>query len=159
MSADEANRFGHELEPLEKRLARLVETIAAIRSAAPEVPIWVGGRHDLVRQAAARYADGWNAWGAPLAELRSEVEEVRALAGSKPFTISWGGTLLLAPDEAALAKQIAERGGSQGTIAGTPSVIKGHLQDLGQVVDELVVSIVPNRPPSWELFARSVLSG
>jgi alkanesulfonate monooxygenase SsuD/methylene tetrahydromethanopterin reductase-like flavin-dependent oxidoreductase (luciferase family) len=156
-SAEEARRFGQTLPPLEARLALLAETIAAIRSTAPKVPVWVGGRHWQVRAMAARLADGWNAWGADVAELAEEAAEVRELVGERPFTVSWGGTILLAPDEDSLSKRVAERGGSEGVVAGTPPVIKRHLDQIGALADEVVVSVVPNRPHNWDLFATTIL--
>ena len=157
MSAEEGNRFGQTLPTLDERLSLLRATIAAVRSVAPTLPVWVGGRHRRLRELAAQLADGWNAWGAPVEELAAEAEEVRAMAGSRPFVVSWGGTLLLARDEASLEKQIRERGGSRGTIAGTPSKIRSHLERVGSVTDEVIVSVVPNRPPNWELFSQAVL--
>lgn len=157
MSAEEARRFGQRLPSLKARLALLSETIAAVRSTAPKVPVWVGGRHRRLRALAARLADGWNAWGADVAELAEEAAEVRKLVGERAFTVSWGGTILLAPDEDSLSKRVAERGGSEGVIAGTPAEIKRHLEEIGTVADEIVVSVVPNRPPNWELLSRAVL--
>ncbi|MGH8923184.1 MAG: LLM class flavin-dependent oxidoreductase [Acidimicrobiia bacterium] len=158
LSADEAHRFGETFPPLKERLAQLAETISAVRALAPAMPVWVGGRHRLVRELAARLADGWNAWGADVAELSAEASEVREMVGERAFTVSWGGTLLIAGDEAALSKQVAERGGAEGAVAGTPPVIKRHLKEISELVDEIVVSVVPNRPPNWELMAQSVLS-
>lgn len=157
MSAEEADRFGQTLPSLEDRVSLLGETISAVRSVAPTLPVWVGGRHHQLRELAARQADGWNAWGADVADLADEAAEVRANVGERPFTISWGGTLVLAADEATLATRIAERGGSEGVVAGTPAVIKRHLEELSEVVDQIIVSVVPNRPPNWELFSQAVL--
>lgn len=157
MSAEEARRFGQSLPSLKVRLRLLAETIAAVRSTAPKVPIWVGGRHRQLRALAARLGDGWNAWGADVAELAEEAAEVRELAGERAFTVSWGGTILLAPDEDSLSNRVAERGGSEGVVAGTPAVIKRHLEQVGALADEIVVSVVPNRPRNWELFAEAVL--
>lgn len=159
MSADEGERFGQELPPLEERLQLLIKTIEAIRVVAPAVPVWVGGRHRQVREVAARLADGWNAWGAAVDEFEIEASEVREAVGGRPFTISWGGTLLLAPDEVSLRRQVTERGGTEGAIAGTPSAIRLRLEEISTVADELVISVVPNRSPSWELLSRSVLAG
>jgi alkanesulfonate monooxygenase SsuD/methylene tetrahydromethanopterin reductase-like flavin-dependent oxidoreductase (luciferase family) len=106
---------------------------------------------------AARLADGWNAWGADVDELADEAAEVRELAGDRAFTISWGGTILLAEDDESLSKRVAERGGTEGVVAGTPAVIKRHLDEVADLADEIVVSVVPNRLANWELFAKAVL--
>lgn len=157
MSADEAHRFGQELPSLDDRLSLLEETISAVKSVTPTLPVWVGGRHPLLRELAVGQADGWNAWGADISDLSEEAAEVRANAGERPFVISWGGTLVVAPDEATLATRLAERGGSEGAVAGTPPTIKGHLEELSQVVDQIIVSVVPNRPSNWQLFSQAVL--
>ena len=106
---------------------------------------------------AARLADGWNAWGADVDELADEAAEVRELVGDRSFTISWGGTILLAEDDEALSKRVAERGGTEGVVAGTPGVIRRHLDQVAALADEIVVSVVPNRLANWELFAEAVL--
>ncbi len=152
-TVDEAERFGQEQLPLADRVRVLRETITAIRAVAPNVPIWVGGRHPRVIEVAAELADGWNGWMVPIDEIDADTS---AFAGKPGLTTSWGGTLLLAPDQQSLEQMVEKRGGSEGAIAGTPSEIASHLAAIGEHVDELVVSVVPNRLDNWKLLAESI---
>jgi hypothetical protein len=131
LTRDEGRRFGMPTQGLDARLGLLEETIGLIRKSAPEAKVWVGGRHHKVRTVAAKLADGWNAWDASLEEFREEAEEVRAWA-DRPLTVSWGGTVRLEDK-------------------------RPPLSELASIADELVVSLVPNRRPSWE-FVPSLLS-
>ncbi|MGQ0849167.1 MAG: LLM class flavin-dependent oxidoreductase [Actinomycetota bacterium] len=156
LSEDELVRNGMALVKLDRRLGLLEETIGEVRRHVPDLPIWVGGRHPGVRQVAAAHADGWNAWHASASELADEADEVRAGAG-RPMTISWGGAVLLAADQADLDQAILERGGKDGIIAGTPAQALDTLGGLAAIADEIVLSLVPNRPASWELLASKIL--
>jgi alkanesulfonate monooxygenase SsuD/methylene tetrahydromethanopterin reductase-like flavin-dependent oxidoreductase (luciferase family) len=154
MSDDEVLRLG--LERFD-RMAALETTLGLIKDSAPEVPVWLGGRSKAVRALAAARADGWNAWGAEADSLRREADEVREAAG-RPITVSWGGGILLAADQAALDGAVSRRGGSEGVTAGLPGAIIEHLSGLiAAGADELIVSILPNRLDTWELFAADVL--
>ena len=160
LSDDEAMRYGMDRPALAERLVLLQETIEQIRVAAPSLPIWVGGRHPKVRRVAA-LADGWNAWGATVKELEQEAAELRSEAGTG-ITVTWGGGVLLAPDQDTLDSLVTARGGIEsitagGITAGTPGSIIEHLASLAAVAGELVVSILPNVPDNWRLLSREVL--
>jgi alkanesulfonate monooxygenase SsuD/methylene tetrahydromethanopterin reductase-like flavin-dependent oxidoreductase (luciferase family) len=162
MSEDEAVRYGMKRPALTERIGLLEETIALTRLTAPTLPIWVGGRHPRVRAVAATRADGWNAWGASPDELLQESEELRAEAG-RDIKITWGGGVMLAPDQDTLDAAISARGGLEavakaGLTAGTPARIVEHLAALAATADELVVSVLPNNRENWLLFSRDVLS-
>jgi alkanesulfonate monooxygenase SsuD/methylene tetrahydromethanopterin reductase-like flavin-dependent oxidoreductase (luciferase family) len=161
LSEDEAVRFGMNRPALNERIGLLEETIALTRLAAPTLPVWVGGRHPRVRRVAATRADGWNAWGASPDELLEESEGLRAEAG-RDIKITWGGGVMLAPDQSSLDAAVAARGGSEavvqaGLTAGTPARIVEHLASLAVIADELVVSVLPNNRENWLLFSREVL--
>ena len=161
MSEDEAVRYGMNRPGLSERIALLEETIDLTRVMAPTLPIWVGGRHPKVRAVAAARADGWNAWGATPVELSQESDSVRAGA-DREIKITWGGGVMLAPDQDALDAAVAARGGVEavsraGLTAGTPARIIDHLAALAATADELVVSVLPNNRENWLLFSRGVL--
>jgi alkanesulfonate monooxygenase SsuD/methylene tetrahydromethanopterin reductase-like flavin-dependent oxidoreductase (luciferase family) len=161
MSDDEAVRFGMSRPGLTERIGLLEKTIELTRVAAPTLPIWVGGRHPKVRSVAASHADGWNAWGATVEELITEAEALRDEA-RRPVAISWGGGVLLAPDQSSLDALVAARGGLEalgagGTTPGTPAQVVDHLASLATVADELVVSVLPNVPENWLLLSNEVL--
>lgn len=87
----EAERVGLPTPPLRERLRRLRQTIAAIRSRAPDVEIWVGGWRPELRELAAERADGWNAWGGTVQGFEAAASHVRRINPS--LHISWGGLL------------------------------------------------------------------
>lgn len=161
MSEEEAIRFGMSRPGLTERIGLLEETIELTKLAAPDLPIWVGGRHPRVRHVAAAMADGWNAWGAAVGDFTQEAQEVRG-AARRAITVSWGGGVVLAPDQSSLDAEVASRGGAEaiarsGLAAGTPAQIVDHLASLAMIADELVMSVLPNLPDNWLLFAREVL--
>ena len=161
MSDDEAIRYGMDRPGFSERIAILERTIELTRLAAPSLPIWVGGRHPRVRQVAAAGADGWNAWGASPEELTREADQLRGEAG-RAIAVTWGGGVVLAPDQATLDAAVAARGGLEaveagGLTAGTPARIVDHLASLAAVADELVVSVLPNNPDNWQLLSKEVL--
>jgi alkanesulfonate monooxygenase SsuD/methylene tetrahydromethanopterin reductase-like flavin-dependent oxidoreductase (luciferase family) len=162
-SLDEARRYGMPPASLEERLAGLEETIALIRLLAPEIPVWVGGLHRRVREVAARKADGWNAWQVSGDELAARVSEARESAPG-PLVVTWGGGVILAKNQASLEEAVARRGGSNavmgdGLIAGTPGQVAHELRARAELVDELVVSVLPNEARNWRLFATAVMPG
>ncbi len=160
-SAEEGRRFGLPRQRLSERLHTLELTVELIRLKAPQVRIWVGGLHPSLRQAAVRLADGWNAWGVDPSDLAGMVHGVRE-AATRPAVVSWGGGVILAPDQKTLDEAIARRGGrtavtGDGLIAGTPGEVIAELAVRAELVDELVVSVLPNVAENWRLFASAVL--
>ena len=156
LSGDEAVRYGMEQPGFSERIAVLEMTISLIRQNTPDLQVWVGGRHPRIRDVAARLADGWNAWGATPAEFALEAAGVLAQS-RRDLTISWGGGILLAGSSEALAQEVAKRGSIDGVIAGTPEKVTARLAEIAAVADRMVVSVLPNRPANWDLFATEVL--
>jgi alkanesulfonate monooxygenase SsuD/methylene tetrahydromethanopterin reductase-like flavin-dependent oxidoreductase (luciferase family) len=161
MSEAEAIRYGMDRPDLATRIAILEETIEELRASAPALPVWVGGRHRRIRHVAATRADGWNAWGASVDDFAMEAQEVREGAG-RSITVSWGGGVVLVPDQESLDSEIAARGGTEalarsGMIAGTAPRLVESLGVLGALADELVVSVLPNTPENWTRFSQEVL--
>jgi alkanesulfonate monooxygenase SsuD/methylene tetrahydromethanopterin reductase-like flavin-dependent oxidoreductase (luciferase family) len=106
---------------------------------------------------AAQIADGWNAWGGSPDRLARESAEIREQAG-RPFEVSWGGQVLLAPDETTLAERLATRDDADRLVAGTPESVVEQLQAFTAAgADELVLSLLdsPNWD-SWDLFVKEV---
>ena len=63
---------------------------------------------------------------------------------------------------ASLEEQLSRRGGAQavadrGLLVGTPDEVTAQLQTRAELVDELVVSVLPNTPNTWALFSQEVL--
>jgi alkanesulfonate monooxygenase SsuD/methylene tetrahydromethanopterin reductase-like flavin-dependent oxidoreductase (luciferase family) len=156
-SAEEGARFGMAPPGLDERLRLLTETIALVRERAPRALVWVGGTHPRVRQAAA-LADGWNGWGLGPEQLSIFREQ---LAADVPrLKVTWGGGVMLAASQNELRLLLERRRSTAGTnqpIAGTAAQVADELSRRAEVVDEVVVSVLPNRPATWELFAAEVL--
>jgi alkanesulfonate monooxygenase SsuD/methylene tetrahydromethanopterin reductase-like flavin-dependent oxidoreductase (luciferase family) len=156
LSEDEARRFGLSSLDLPARLEVLTRTIDLVRGQSPDLEVWIGGRHRRLRELTARVADGWNAWGATIDELAAEGSEIWGNA-ERAVAISWGGVVLIAADEKSLAAAIQKRGGAEGVIAGTPAVVVTHLLEIAAIADQLVLTMLPHHPDTWELFASEVI--
>jgi alkanesulfonate monooxygenase SsuD/methylene tetrahydromethanopterin reductase-like flavin-dependent oxidoreductase (luciferase family) len=62
-------------------------------------PVWIGGRSPSVVEMAARLADGWNAWGAPLEEFADKTRTLHETAGSRSVEATWAGVALVGEDD------------------------------------------------------------
>jgi alkanesulfonate monooxygenase SsuD/methylene tetrahydromethanopterin reductase-like flavin-dependent oxidoreductase (luciferase family) len=156
LSADEAHRFGFPTLDLSARLDLLARTIDLVRAQSPELEIWIGGRHHRLREVTAQRADGWNAWDASIADLAAEGSEIWSNA-DRPVVISWGGVVLIAADDKSLEAAVQKRGGTEGVIAGTPEVVVTRLREIAAIADQLVLTVLPHHPDTWELFATDVI--
>jgi len=163
MSKPEFEAYGIHFGSARERVDSVRDTIDALN--APELRLpgiavpktWIGGRSSAVRALAAEIADGWNAWGGSADQLAVESAEIRTQAG-RPFEVSWGGQVLLAPDETHLAEQLAQRDDVDRLVAGTPERVAEQLQGLEAAgADELVLSLLSSPDwDSWELFSEEV---
>ncbi|NOY55004.1 MAG: LLM class flavin-dependent oxidoreductase [Actinobacteria bacterium] len=154
LSRPEFDAYGITFGSVEERLSMVSETIEAIRRrelpVSDRVPIWVGGTSRAVQDLAARSADGWNVWAAE-ADWLARRRHDAPVAG----TISWGGQVLLARDDADLADAVARRGSTRGVMTGTVASLPGKLRRLADAgIDEFVLSLLGN---TWDLFAAEVL--
>lgn len=84
---EEHEAFALPFPPHRERVARLVETIAAVREMAPGVPVLVGGASATLMDVAARHADLWNAPGDRLDELPQLAAEFRGRAARAGRTV------------------------------------------------------------------------
>lgn len=155
-SAREDRLLGHEPPDAAERIAILRDTIAALRAAVPETPLWVGGLGAHTKAVARELADGWNAWAATVSEMRD------APAG---ITVTWGGQVVLgetrAEADARLAswqpgRDPAER---DRALTGTPDDVAAGIRALAEVgVQECFVAFVGGAAAEQRaLFARTVL--
>lgn len=157
LSDEENLRFGHSRLGLDARLEIVAATMSKIRAAGGSFPVWLGGTHHRLLDLAVAEADGWNGWGLGLEQMEKIVGTLRA--GRSDLTVTWGGAVLLGRHRQDLEDLIQQRGGVEGVIAGTPDQIRRAIGERIQAgADELIVSILPNRPERWELFAAEVLA-
>jgi alkanesulfonate monooxygenase SsuD/methylene tetrahydromethanopterin reductase-like flavin-dependent oxidoreductase (luciferase family) len=163
MSKPEFEAYGLPFGSATERIDTVRKTIAALHAPELQLPgfscpkTWVGGRSSAVRAMAAEVADGWNAWGGNAERLAVESAEIRELAG-RPFEVSWGGQVLLAPDVQNLADRLAQRDNADRLVAGTPEMVAEHLlQYAAAGADELVLSLLPSPGwDPWDLFVEEV---
>lgn len=156
LSAEETRRYGQPSRPLDERVQAVADTIDAVRSQSPETAVWIGGRHRKMLDVAVRQADGWNGWGMDPAEFAQTADELRSRRPD--LTLTWGGGVVVGRDRRDLERLLARRGGDRGVTAGTPHEVAAHLRQWVEAgADELVVSVLPNRPERWELLSREVL--
>ncbi len=163
MSKPEFEAYGLPFRSADERIGSVRETIEALHAPQLQLPgiaipkTWVGGRSMAVRAVAADVADGWNAWGGTAEQLARDAAEIRAQAG-RPFEVSWGGQVLLAPNEEQLGEWLATRDDADRLVAGTVEGVGDQLRafvDAG--ADELVLSLL-SAPgwDSWGLFVDEV---
>jgi alkanesulfonate monooxygenase SsuD/methylene tetrahydromethanopterin reductase-like flavin-dependent oxidoreductase (luciferase family) len=102
-SREENETFGLGFGSIEDRVDALRATVLELRDRG--YPVWVGGTDSRVRALAAEAADGWNRWGAPVDRFAEQAAAVLGASAREPFTLSWGGLVVLGDtDDDAAAK-------------------------------------------------------
>jgi len=102
LSKRELTSFGYRYETLDERMMRLRETVQILRGlwvsndfsfagkcfrltharlepkpAQPNLPIWIGGKHDKLMDLVAELADGWNYWNISREQLVTKTSYLR----------------------------------------------------------------------------------
>jgi alkanesulfonate monooxygenase SsuD/methylene tetrahydromethanopterin reductase-like flavin-dependent oxidoreductase (luciferase family) len=145
-SREENETFGLEFGSVAERVTALRAAVDATRDHG--YPVWVGGSDPAVREVAAAHADGWNRWGGGVERLRAQAANLRSACARTPFTVSWGGLVALADDDAAAAGKAERLGAGPGTIVGGPDTVAAALRayvDAG--ADWLVLGPVDSADP------------
>ncbi|MFN8035862.1 MAG: LLM class flavin-dependent oxidoreductase [Acidimicrobiia bacterium] len=125
-SREENESFGIPFGTMADRVAELAAAVDAARGRG--FPVWVGGTARAVRDVAAERADGWNRWGGTAARFASHARELADRVGARPFTLSWGG-LVVVRDEATPARDAAERlGAGAHALVGSPQEVARALR-------------------------------
>jgi alkanesulfonate monooxygenase SsuD/methylene tetrahydromethanopterin reductase-like flavin-dependent oxidoreductase (luciferase family) len=125
-SREENESFGLGFGTVADRVAALRDAVDATRDRG--YPVWVGGTDPPVREVAAAHADGWNCWGGDVDHFRARAESLRSAAARAPFTISWGGLVAVADDDAAAAAKAERLGAGPHVIVGGPDVVAAALR-------------------------------
>ncbi len=163
LSRPEFEAYGLPFGSASERIDAVRHTVRALHAPQLQLPgfaapkTWIGGRSAAVRAVAAEVADGWNAWGGSPDRLASDVSEIREQA-DRPFEVSWGGQVLLAPDRPGLERLLVERDDVDRLLAGTPGEVAEQLRAFAAAgADELVLSLLSSPGwDSWELFVEEV---
>ncbi len=125
-SREENESFGLDFGTVAERVAALRDAIDATRDRG--YPVWVGGTDPAVREVAAAHSDGWNRWGSGVERFRKQAANLSAAAARSPFTVSWGGLVVLADDDAAAIAKAERLGVGDHVIVGGPDLVAGDLR-------------------------------
>jgi alkanesulfonate monooxygenase SsuD/methylene tetrahydromethanopterin reductase-like flavin-dependent oxidoreductase (luciferase family) len=165
---DEHRAFGLPFPPLAERVARLEETVDAVRRLAPDAGILLGGAGRRVRELAARKADWWNAPADRLDELpalASAFSAARAETGREVGIASRVG-LLLDDSVAAAEERLARRSpwarvglGSLGLVGDVEEIVRRIELHRSLGVTRMIVGLSPKDAERGvlETFAARVL--
>jgi alkanesulfonate monooxygenase SsuD/methylene tetrahydromethanopterin reductase-like flavin-dependent oxidoreductase (luciferase family) len=145
-SREENESFGLDYGTVADRVEAVHATVDATRDRG--YPVWVGGGNPVVRELAAAHADGWNRWGGGVARFREQAGNLRAAAAREPFTISWGGLVVLGGDEREAAAKAARLAPPSGVIVGGPERVADALRAYAEAGAQwLVIGPVDSSDP------------
>jgi alkanesulfonate monooxygenase SsuD/methylene tetrahydromethanopterin reductase-like flavin-dependent oxidoreductase (luciferase family) len=136
-SEAENESFGLPFGTMADRVNALRDAVVTTRDHG--YPVWVGGDAGAVRALAGFHADGWNFWGAGVARFRAHAADVRALADRTPFTISWGGLVVLAADDDAAEEKARRLGAARHVIVGGPDRVAAALAEYVDAGAEWII--------------------
>jgi alkanesulfonate monooxygenase SsuD/methylene tetrahydromethanopterin reductase-like flavin-dependent oxidoreductase (luciferase family) len=125
-SREENETFGLSFGSVADRVAALRDAVDATRDRG--YPVWIGGSDPAVREVAAAHADGWNRWGSGVERFRKQAATLQTAAARSPFTVSWGGLVVLADDDDVAAAKAARLGAGEHVLVGGPDLIAGALR-------------------------------
>ena len=148
--------FQEEAVTLDDRFASVTDlpTSPALRVAPP---VWLGGRSAELLELAGRLAGGWNGWGANLDAFAEDAARVRAIAGERPFQISWAGQVILGEDDADARARLGSRDPAQ-YITGGPETVRTQLERaVSAGAGHLIVALpAAGSPGAYEALAEVV---
>jgi alkanesulfonate monooxygenase SsuD/methylene tetrahydromethanopterin reductase-like flavin-dependent oxidoreductase (luciferase family) len=137
-SREEMETFGLPFGTADERVEALRGAVDVCRDRG--FAVWVGGNHPAVRATAAAHADGWNHWGGGADELRVEARSLRAAATRTPFTVSWGGLLVIASSNGRARTKAARLGAGPGVITGGPELVAEQLRAYADAGADWVIA-------------------
>jgi alkanesulfonate monooxygenase SsuD/methylene tetrahydromethanopterin reductase-like flavin-dependent oxidoreductase (luciferase family) len=144
-SREENETFGLAAGTLGTRVATLAQAVEATIDRG--YPVWVGGTSTSVGAVAAR-ADGWNRWGPTLERFEEEVQAVREMHTRAPFTVSWGGLVVLGGSEREARAKAQRLGNPPEAVVGDPERVADVLRAYGAAgADWVIVGPVDSADP------------
>ncbi|HEY7106516.1 MAG TPA: LLM class flavin-dependent oxidoreductase [Acidimicrobiia bacterium] len=161
-SGDEQSRaeneaFGLGFGSVEDRVANLRDAVATTRDRG--YPVWVGGRDPAVREVAAAHADGWNVWGATdVDRFATRAANLRAAAARDPFTVSWGGLVVLGADERDARAKADRLSPGADVLIGGPERVADAFRDYADGGADWVIAgpIDSSDPDNAHILAEAV---
>ena len=156
-SQEENETFGLEFGTAADRVAALRDSIDATRDRG--YPVWVGGTDPAVREVAAAHADGWNKWGPGVERFREQGANLAVAAARSPFTVSWGGLVVLGDDDDAAAAKAERLGAGEQVIVGGPDVVAAALRTYADAGAEwlMIGPIDSSDPDNARILGREIL--
>ena len=148
--------FQEDAVTLDERFASVSDLPTS--PALPVAPsVWLGGRSAELLELAGRLAGGWNGWGANLDTFIEDAGRVRAIAGERPFEISWAGQVILGDDDADAAARLGTRDPTQ-YVTGGPQTVRAQLERAVTAgAGHLIVALpAASRPGAYEALAEAV---
>ena len=107
------------------------------------------GRVPRSASVAAEDADGWNSWGTGVERFASRRRTSPPPRARAPFTLSWGGLVVLADDDAAAAAKAQRLGAGDHVIVGGPGTVARGVGGLRRrrrrMVDDRPARLVGSR--------------
>jgi alkanesulfonate monooxygenase SsuD/methylene tetrahydromethanopterin reductase-like flavin-dependent oxidoreductase (luciferase family) len=154
MTEDEQRRFGLGHLSLTDRRLLMVQVADAIRADGGSVVL--GGTHPGTRELTLDHADGWNAWDLDLPMFAVAAARLHSVRPS--LAISWGTSVLLGRDRAEAEELAVQRKPGRSVRVWSASELVSACEEYGQAgADEILITLVPNRPDRWEVLADLVL--
>jgi alkanesulfonate monooxygenase SsuD/methylene tetrahydromethanopterin reductase-like flavin-dependent oxidoreductase (luciferase family) len=156
-SREENETFGLEFGTAADRIAALRDAVDATRDRG--YPVWVGGTDPAVREVAAAHADGWNRWGSGAEAFRQQATNLATAAARSPFTVTWGGLVVLADDDAAAAAKAERLGVGDHVIVGGPDLVAADLRAYVDAGAEwlMIGPIDSSDPDNARILGREIL--
>jgi alkanesulfonate monooxygenase SsuD/methylene tetrahydromethanopterin reductase-like flavin-dependent oxidoreductase (luciferase family) len=156
-SREENESFGLGFGTVPERMAALRDGVEAARDRG--YPVWVGGRDPAVRELAAAHADGWNRWEGGLAAFRKQADNLRVTAAREPFTISWGGLVVLGENDREAATKAARLDAEPRVIVGGPERVADALRAYADAGAQWLIAgpVDSSDPENARLLGEEVL--
>jgi alkanesulfonate monooxygenase SsuD/methylene tetrahydromethanopterin reductase-like flavin-dependent oxidoreductase (luciferase family) len=156
-SQEENETFGLEFGTAADRIAALRDAVDATRDRG--YPVWIGGTDPAVREVAAAHADGWNKWGGGVEVFHEQGANLTAAAARSPFTVSWGGLVVLGDDDVTAAAKAERLGVGDRVIVGGPDVVATALRAYVEAGAEwlMIGPVDSSDPDNARIIGREIL--
>jgi alkanesulfonate monooxygenase SsuD/methylene tetrahydromethanopterin reductase-like flavin-dependent oxidoreductase (luciferase family) len=135
-----------------------IEGLPASPRPDPPPRIWVGGRSELVLEAAGTESDGWNGWGGTPETFAADAQLVLDYAGGREIELSWGGQVIVGDTDTAAQAKLGS-GNPKQFLVGSPETVALKLQRFIDAGARHLVIGFPDAgtPGIYETFAENVV--